>query len=133
MISSKWLSFWLTTYLLFLEACFSTDIPKPYNCTPLCADLFIYLYEANEKFSKTYLWINLWTFNKIIQFVIYYIVKEFTKNLNNLMYLIALPLLVYSGTQVSTKKTESHDITEIFSKLALNSITPNTPQYLWLF
>ena len=47
LISSKWLSFWLTTYLLFLEACFSTDIPKPYNCTPLCADLFIYLYEAN--------------------------------------------------------------------------------------
>jgi hypothetical protein len=36
----------------------------------------------------------------------------------------------YDGTQVSTKKTESHDITEIFSKLALNSITPNTPQYL---
>ena len=49
------------------------------------------------------------------------------------MYLIALPLLVYSGTQVSTKKTESHDITEIFSKLALNTITPNPPQYLWLF
>jgi len=47
-----------------------------------------------------------------------------------LMYLIALPLLVYSGTQVSTKKTENHDITEIFSKLALNTITPNTPQYL---
>jgi hypothetical protein len=33
------------------------------------------------------------------------------------MYLIALPLLVYSGTQVSTKKTESHDITEICPSL----------------